>query len=201
LTQAQLDGRIADYDADTLLKTYAFWDLAGSGDRADAVAIWIAQQRGDAIRVLDYYEAQGQAFDAHTNWLKERWPDAYCILPHDGHKHDTVFAVTPRGFLSQAGFGVHVVPNQGRGAAMLRVAALQRIFPRLRFNDETTKAGREALGWYHERRDEARGIGLGPDHDWSSHGADAAGLMAIWFETVGAEAKSKPIRKRMKGVA
>ena len=31
-------------------------------------------------------------------------------------------------------------------------------------------------------RDEKRGVGLGPDHDWSSHGADAFGLMAISYE-------------------
>lgn len=202
LTEAQLQGRIGEYQADELLKTYAFWDLAGTSDKSDAVAIWVAQQRGDAIKVLDYYEAVGQPFEAHVHWLRKHWPTVFCVLPHDGHKHDTVYAVTPRGFLSEAGFGVQVVPNQGRGAAMLRVDALRRLFPRLRFNESTTKPGRDALGWYHERRDEARGIGLGPDHDWSSHGADAAGLMAIWFETLGAtDDWSKPIRRGLKGVA
>jgi phage terminase large subunit len=49
------------------------------------------------------------------------------------------------------------------------------------FNEATTEAGRDALGWYHEKRDEARGIGLGPEHDWSSHAADAFGLMAVDF--------------------
>jgi len=38
------------------------------------------------------------------------------------------------------------------------------------------------LGWYHEKKDPARDIGLGPDHDWSSHGADAFGLMCIVAE-------------------
>ena len=45
------------------------------------------------------------------------------------------------------------------------------------FDEQTTEAGRLALGWYHEKIDEVRGIGLGPDHDWSSHSADAFGLM------------------------
>ena len=40
-------------------------------------------------------------------------------------------------------------------------------------------AGLEALAAYHEKRDEQRAIGLGPAHDWSSHGSDAFGLMAI----------------------
>ena len=39
-----------------------------------------------------------------------------------------------------------------------------------------------ALGYYHPKRDETRNIDLGPEHDWSSHAADAFGLMAISYE-------------------
>ena len=46
------------------------------------------------------------------------------------------------------------------------------------------QAGLDAIGWYHERKDEERNIGLGPEHDWSSHGADAFGLMAVAAETI-----------------
>ena len=46
----------------------------------------------------------------------------------------------------------------------------------------TTEAGRDALGFYHEKKDEQRDVGLGPEHDWSSHAADAFGLMAIAYE-------------------
>ena len=49
-------------------------------------------------------------------------------------------------------------------------------------NEATTVSGIEALGWYHERTDEQRALGLGPEHDWSSHGADAFGLMAIAYK-------------------
>ena len=68
---------------------------------------------------------------------------------------------------------------------------VQRVLPAVRFNnaqspdklrDDATKGGRMALGWYHEKRDEKRNIGLGPKHDWSSHGADAFGLMAVDYE-------------------
>ena len=46
-------------------------------------------------------------------------------------------------------------------------------------NEDKTEAGREALGYYHEKKDDDRNVGLGPEHDWSSHCADAFGLMAI----------------------
>lgn len=75
-----------------------------------------------------------------------------------------------------------MVPTQGPGAAMMRIEAVRRVFPRCWFNEKTTESGREALGYYHEKKNEARNIGLGPEHDWSSHASDAFGLMAIYHE-------------------
>ena len=63
------------------------------------------------------------------------------------------------------------------------------------FNEETTEAGRDALAAYHEKRDPERDIGLGPEHDWASHGADAFGLMAIAYDPPRKTPKRKP-RKR-----
>jgi phage terminase large subunit len=103
-------------------------------------------------------------------------------LPHDGDTQDKVHDVSYRSALEQAGYAVEVVPNQGKGAAAARIEAVRRLFPAIWFNEETTQAGRDALGWYHEKRDQERGIGLGPNHDWASHSADAFGLMAVVYE-------------------
>ena len=61
----------------------------------------------------------------------------------------------------------------------MRIESVRRWLPSCWFNEETTRGGVDALGWYHEKRDEVRNIGLGPDHDWSSHASDAFGLMAV----------------------
>ncbi len=203
LVRAQLDGRIGFAARDPLLPVHAFWDIGGTSGRADACAIWIVQFIGAEVRVLDYYEAVGQPFDAHVTWLREAGHDkAVCVLPHDGATHDTVFAVTPQGYLIKAGFRTEVVPNQGRGAALQRIDAARQVFPQCRFNEAPTKPGREALGWYHEKRDEARGMGLGPEHDWSSHGADAFGLMAVWRLRNPAQSTwGKPLKRAIKGIA
>lgn len=60
---------------------------------------------------------------------------------------------------------------------MKRVEATRRLFDSIWFNETTTEPGRDALGWYHAKLDEQRGIDLGPEHDWSSHASDAFGLM------------------------
>lgn len=105
------------------------------------------------------------------------------MLPHDGATNDRVHDVSFESALRGAGFQVSVIPNQGAGAAKMRIEAARRLFPSIWFNDKPTEAGRDALGWYHEKRsDDDRNIGLGPEHDWSSHGADAFGLMCVAYE-------------------
>ena len=70
----------------------------------------------------------------------------------------------------------------GAGAVAMRIEAVRRIFNRCRFDEKKCTAGIEALGFYHERKDEQRSVGLGPSDDWSSHAADAFGLMALSYE-------------------
>lgn len=183
LSEAKLRGRIGNVSADPLMTIRAIWDIGGTGAKADACAIWIAQFIGTNIRVLDYYEAVGQPLATHVNWLREKgYGKALCILPHDGAKNDTVFDASYEGALRQAQFEVRVIPNQGKGAAKMRIEAARRLFPSVWFNADTTEAGRDALGFYHEKKDEQRNVGLGPEHDWSSHGADAFGLMCVAYE-------------------
>jgi len=203
LEAAEREGRIGDVAADPLLSLRAYWDIGGTSSKSDATAIWVVQFVGDAIRVLDYYEAVGQPFDAHVNWVRSNGYDkAEMILPHDGKTHDKVYKVTPQSFLRDAGLNVRTMPNQGAGAAMRRVEAVRRIMPSVRFNRDTTAGGRDALAWYHEKRDAVRNIGLGPDHDWSSHGADAFGAVCVDFiDRPDQAAWGKPIRRKFKGVA
>jgi phage terminase large subunit len=184
LSQARLKGRIGNLSADPLMTMRAIWDIGGTGAKADACAIWIAQFVGREIRVLDYYEAVGQPLATHVQWLRENgYGKAYCILPHDGATNDKVFDVSYESALRAAGFDVRVVPNQGKGAAKMRIEAARRLFPSIWFNKDTTEPGRDALGWYHEKKsDDERNVGLGPEHDWSSHGADAFGLMCVAYE-------------------
>ena len=132
---------------------------------------------------MDYYEASGQPLATHVAWLREKGLDGCtCVLPHDGSSNDKVYDVSYESALTDAGFDVVVVPNQGKGAAKMRVEAARRLLPNCYFNEKTTQGGLDALGWYHEKRDEQRNIGLGPEHDWSSHAADAFGLMCVAYE-------------------
>lgn len=184
LTEARAQGRIGNVAKDPLMTVRAVWDIGGTGAKADACSIWICQFVGREIRVLDYYEVVGQPLATHVQWLRDRgWGKALCILPHDGSTNDKVYDVSYESALTAAGFEVTVIPNQGKGAAKMRIEAARRLFPSIWFNASTTEAGRDAVGWYHEKKsDDDRNVGLGPEHDWSSHGADAFGLMCVAYE-------------------
>jgi len=178
ISTAKREGRIGKIGSDPLMSFKAFFDIGGTGAKADACAIWIAQFIGKEIRVVNYYEAVGQELSAHVAWLREKgYGQAEIYLPHDGVRHDSVYNVTFESALRQAGFHVEVIANQGTGAAKQRIEALRRIFLRCWFDKDNCSAGLDALGWYHEKWDEVRGIGLGPEHDWSSHSCLIAGTM------------------------
>jgi phage terminase large subunit len=198
LADARAQGRIGRVAADPLMTVRLFADIGGTGAKADSFVFWAAQFIGKEVRLLDHYEVQGQPLDAHLAWLRSRGftPDrAQIWLPHDGATHDKVFAVSYQSAFEQAGYTVTVVPNQGKGAAGARIEATRRLFPAMWFNEDTTKPGLDALASYHEKRDEKRGIGLGPNHDWASHSADAFGLMAVAYEEPKAK-KPKPMAPR-----
>lgn len=185
LAAAKAGNRIGHVAFDPLLSIRLFFDIGGTGARADAVSIWPAQFIGREIRTRDYYEAVGQPLATHVNWLRTKGygPERASIwLPHDGATNDKVYSVSYESALRDAGYSVTVIPNQGKGAAAARIEAARRLFPSIYFDEATTEAGRDALGWYHERKDETRNIGLGPEHDWASHGADAFGLMCVAYE-------------------
>ena len=181
---ARSEGRIGRIGRDPHQSVRTFWDIGGTGARADARAIWVVQFVGKEIRLIDYRETQGQPLGADIQWLHDNdYSAAQVVLPHDGATNDRVYAVSYESALRDAGFPVDVIPNQGKGAASKRIEAARRMFPSCWFDQKTeTGGGIEALSWYHERKDDDRDIGLGPDHDWSSHAADAFGLIAVAHE-------------------
>ena len=92
----------------------------------------------------------------------------------------------------EAGYSVQTLRGEGSGnsgAKAVRIEAARRKLPSCWFDEKNTRAGLDALIAYHEKRDEKRGIGLGPAHDWASHGADAFGLMAVAHED-----EQKPVK-------
>jgi len=206
LTKAKNDKRIARVSFDPIMRVRVYVDIGGTGAKADAFAMWPAQFIGREIRTRDYYEAQGQPLATHIQWLHSKGykPDVADIyLPHDGATNEKIIDASFESAFRAAGYSVTVIPNQGKGAAKMRVEAGRRVFSSIWFDEETTQDGRDALGWYHEKKsDDDREALLGPEHDWSSHGADAFGLMCVSYEDPGRTAAfNRPLQYANAGIA
>jgi phage terminase large subunit len=202
LANAKDEKRIGFVPEDPHLVVRLFADIGGTGAKADNFVFWAAQFVDLEIRIVNHYEVQGQPISAHLNWMRSQgYVPGRCKiwLPHDGDKQDAVFDVSYRTAFEGAQYDVVVVPNQGKGAASARIEEARKLFSRMRFDEVKTEAGRKALGWYHEKKDEKRNIGLGPDHDWASHSADAFGLMCVAYEEP-SDSWGKPLSYRSKPI-
>ena len=178
IAEAREQNRITSLALDPLMPIKAYWDIGIS----DATAIWIVQQKGADIRFIDHYEAENQDLATHLNWMRRQgYGEAVQILPHDGKKRDPATAITFEDHIRGAGFEVRTIPNQGKGAAFERIEAARKLFGRMHFDENKCRHGLKCLGWYHEKKN-AGGYGVGVDHDWSSHSADAFGLVAVDYQ-------------------
>lgn len=188
IAQARNDKRIGKVPVEPNMARRVYCDLGGAGAKADAFTMWDCQFVGKEIRVLNYYEATGQPAAEHMAWLRSIGlapGKAEIFLPHDGLSQSGPSSGSWESTFRDAGYSATTLRNEGSGrtgATAVRIEAVRRLLPRVWFNEETTKAGLSALAEYAEKRDEKRGIGLGPDHNWASHGADAFGLMCVAYE-------------------
>jgi phage terminase large subunit len=185
LLEARQQGRLTTLSPDPLFAMRAYCDIGGAGARADAFSMWVCQFVGGRINVLNYYEAQGQPIAEHMAWLRSQGLDAGKVeifLPHDGLKEGGPNPGSFESAFKDAGYSATTLRNEGSGVAgakTARIEASRRLFPSIWFDESKCSSGLDALGWYHEKRDDDRGVGLGPEHDWSSHAADAFGLMCV----------------------
>lgn len=203
LTAAREQGRITTVPEDPHMVVHLFTDIGGTGAKADNFVFWAAQFIGLTIKVVNHYEQQGQTIGAHLLWLRKQGYEPGRVkiwLPHDGEQQEKTIDTSYRKSFADAGYDVEVVPNQGRGAAMQRVEKAREHFSRIWIDETKCAGGLKAIAAYHEKRDEKRKIGLGPNHDGSSHSADAFGLMCSVYEE---PKQSAPLdlSRLMKGVA
>lgn len=187
LMAARNEKRIGFVAPDPLASFHVAVDIGGTGARSDAFAMWVFQVIGRQALFVNHYEAVSQPLATHINWLRDNGysPGRTQIwLPHDGAQGEKTIDATYESSIKSVGYAVTVVENQGKGAAKARIETARKIFPQVFFNESTTTGGLDALGWYHRKIDEKRGIDLGPEHDWSSHSADAFGLGCIAIERI-----------------
>lgn len=179
LSAAKEYGRIGRAAFDPRLPVDTSWDLGID----DATAIWFSQTvPGGEVRLLEYYEANGQALHHYVGVLRDRQASHGYVygehyLPHDievkelGTGHSRLEALRAMGLHS-----VVVVKRFGLDDG---INAARMLFPRCWFDEARCARGIDALRNYRWKELTADSTGRTlPVHDWASHGADAFRTLA-----------------------
>lgn len=185
LQKAESEGRITRVPYDLALRVNTAWDLGIS----DSMAIWFYQQIGREIRVIDYLEAAGHGLDYYVRELdKKGYLYGTHYAPHDIQVREIGTGKSRLEIAKGLGLTFKALANLPVADG---VSAARMSINRMYFDKVRCAAGLDALRQYREKRDEKRGINLGPLHDWTSHAADAFRYMCVGIE----ETKPKQAKK------
>jgi len=186
--------RVVPYEPKT--RVFTAWDL-GIGD---ATSIWFFQKVAQEIRVIDFYEASGVGLSHYVNILNSK-PYAYgeAILPHDADARELGTGKSRTEVLQSLGVRSIIIPAQSIDDG---INAVRTILPRCWFDEVKCKDGLRALRRYHrEYDDKRRTFKPRPEHDWSSHAADAFRYLALGLDQVRDGIATFNIEMPMAGVA
>ena len=193
IAKAREEGRITKVPYDPSSEVFTVWDL-GFGD---ATTIWWLQFVGRELRWLDYYENYGELLPHYAKIIKDK-PYHYMrkghFLPHDGDAGN-IRGAAPSAQLAALGVHTTTIDRAGnqdviRGQREL----LSTVIGYSVFDEVKCKDGLFALESYHFEWDEDRNtFKKTPEHDWSSHAADAARSIGIVVEKIKGMNKTKPV--------
>ena len=178
MAEAELAGRITAVDYEPGLDVHTAWDL-GIGD---STAIWFWQIAGGEIRVIDHYEAHGQALPHYAAVLASKpYRYGWDYVPHDARVRELGTGRTRVETLRNLGRKPRLVPSH---EVMDGINAGRLTMPRCWFDADACRDGLEALRQYRaDFDDKARVFRDKPKHDWTSHTADAFRYLAMaWRE-------------------
>ena len=186
-------GQIGSVPWEPKSPVYSAWDL-GIGD---CTAIPLFQLIGKEIRVIDYYESQGEGLGHYADWLRSK-PYRYAghWLPHDATKREfqkdgtvaTVHSmacnllqsIDPDTGSKTPPVGIVSPHKVEQGIEEVRV--LMQAQGKLWIDNNRCQRLIDCLENYHKAyQDKLETFAKDPEHDWSSHGADAFRYLAIAY--------------------
>ena len=174
IEELQREGQITRVPYEPSLGVHTWWDLGMD----DCTSIWFTQTAGFEQRIIDYYENSGEPLSHYAKVLADK-PYAYAghHLPHDVEVRELGTGRSRKEVLNNLGMAVQVVPKLELGDG---IEATRTLLPNCWFDAEKCAYGLKALMVYHRKWDEVkRAFATHPEHDWSSHAADAFRYFAV----------------------
>ena len=174
MQKADDEGRITKVPIDAGAKVHSAWDLGIN----DATSIWLYQQIGHAIHVVDYVEQRNEGLPYYVRILSEKnllW--GHHFAPFDIEVREMGSGKSRREIAYELGLDFRVLPKLPLEDGIHNA---QMTLSRCYFDHDRCKLGIEALRQYHRAyNDRTRAYAATPKRDWATHGADAFRYMCL----------------------
>lgn len=199
IARAESEGRIGAVAFDRDFPVSTAWDLG----RTDDTVIWFYQMVAGEIRLIDYHASNGKDIGWYAQLLRDKAKERGFVyathwLPHDARPR--TLAGGGKSILQQ-----FIAEKIGRFVILPRldrqegIQAARATFPKCWFDLERCEDGIEALRYYHREWDDEKKIfTTEPEHDWSSHPADAFRYLSLSWKNPKSTEPSQPFIERMK---
>jgi hypothetical protein len=173
IDEARKDNRICRVPVEDTL-THVVFDLGMN----DSTAMWWWQKIGTEVRIIDYYENNGNPISHYVKIMREK-PYIYgdVWLPHDARVRELSSGVSRQDTFRQLGIHARIVPNV---PIMDGIEVLRQLLRNCYIDEERCKKGIECLEMYHKEYDAKRGCYCDrPVHDKYSNGSDSGRYLSI----------------------
>lgn len=179
-------GGIGEVRWNPKLPVYTAWDLGMN----DKTVIWFAQQDGDYVHIIDYYENSDKNIPFYVNIIQAK-PYLYGehYLPHDAEqRHLNMSGKTRVQEFRDMGLRCRVVKNI---KIFDGINAVRSLLPKCKFDSKKCEKGLESLFHYRSEVNEMLGVAQQrPIHDKHSHAADAFRYLALGLRKDGTVVES-----------
>ena len=162
---------------DPSLEVHTSWDIGYNDD----TAIIFFQELGHQINIIDSVADRNKPFPYYAELLKEKeYSYGTHYAPHDIEVSEFSSGRTRRETAYEHGIRFRVAPRTIKEDS---IHALKMILPRCFIDVDKCKPLIDALRHYHRKYSEKdRIFKTKPVHDWSSHFADSAMILATGFK-------------------
>ena len=167
---------------DPTAQIHTYWDIGFS----DSTAVWFIEHTETGFRVVDYYEDNKKSLVDHVKLVAMKpYTIAEYHFPHD-IDHTEITSGKTRMSLLRDVYPSLKMSKVPRGHVSDGIAMVRAILPTCTFDKINTEVGINCLNNYHREFDRTRRIYKDkPEHDWTSHGADAFRTFAMAADTPG----------------
>jgi len=174
IEKARTEGRICNVSYETRSPVHTAWDI-GYGD-STSITFW--QEIGGELRILDFYEAQGEGI-AHYAKLIQSKPYVYGThyMPHDAGSGSIQTGRTLQDVAYEQGIKATILEREAD--VSVGIESTRSMLSTVFIDEKKCSHLIKCLENYHKKyNDKTQAYSESPLHDWTSHAADSIRYMA-----------------------